>query len=58
MADSPAFNPPAGTVKDNDPLVSKVPMDRMDWGARKESQPSFDSSSLPPIQHVGNAGRS
>ena len=55
MADqSPAFNPPAGTVKDNDPMVSKVAMDKTDWGFRKEHQPSFNSDSLAPITHVPN----
>lgn len=55
MADeSPAFNPPSTTVKDTDPMVSKVAMDRTDWGFRKEQAPSFNGDSLPPIQHVGN----
>lgn len=53
MSDSPAFNPPAGTVKDTDPMVMKVPMDRTDWGARKESQPSFQDG-LPPVSHIPN----
>lgn len=54
MADnSPAFNPPMGTVKDNDPLVSKVPMDKTDWGFRKEQQPAFQDG-MPPISHVRN----
>lgn len=53
MDRSPAFVPPQTTVKDTDPLVSKVPMDRMDWGARKVSQPSFQEG-LPPIKHVPN----
>lgn len=55
MADqSPAFAQPAIQPKDNDPLVSKVAMDRTDWGFRKEHQPSFDQGSLPPISHVSN----
>lgn len=54
MADqSPAFNPPSGTVKDTDPMIIKVPMDRMDWAARKESQPQFQDG-LPPITHIPN----
>lgn len=56
MADqSPAFNPPQGTVKDTDPMVEKVRMDRTDWGGRKVSQPSFQDG-LPPIKHVPNGG--
>ncbi len=54
MADqSPAFNPPMTTVKDSDPLVMKVPMDKVDWANRKSQQPTFQDG-LPPIQHVGN----
>lgn len=55
MADSsPAFNPPQGTVKDNDPMVSKVPMDRTDWGNRRSQQPTPDGSATGPINHVPN----
>lgn len=56
MADmSPAFNPPPGAVKDNDPMVAKVSMMETDWGFRKSQQPAFDTSeSLPPIEHVPN----
>ena len=50
---SPAFMPPATTVKDNDPLVSKVAMDRTDWGFRREHQPEFREG-MPPISHVPN----
>lgn len=53
MDRSPAFNPPQTTVKDNDPLVSKVPMDRMDWAGRRTSQPAFQDG-MPPIKHVPN----
>lgn len=51
---SPAFNPPMGTVKDNDPMVSKVPMDKTDWGFRKGAAPALDGSATGPISHVGN----
>lgn len=56
MADqSPAFNPPNVTVKDTDPMVSKVPMKDTDWGFRSGQAPSFKTdSSQPPIQHITN----
>lgn len=54
MADSsPAFNPPAAQVKDTDPMVEKVPMDRVDWGFRKSQAPAMEKG-LPPIQHIPN----
>lgn len=56
MADSsPAFNTPpgAGQVKDTDPMVMKVPMDKTDWGFRKSQTPAMQDG-LPPINHVPN----
>lgn len=51
---SPAFNPPQGTVKDNDPMVSKVAMTDTDWGFRKSQSPPMDGSATGPIVHVPN----
>jgi hypothetical protein len=54
MADSPAFNPTSIQPKDTDPMIAKVPMDKTDWGFRKEATPSFKENVLPPISHVSN----
>ncbi len=58
MADSPAFNPPQGTVKDTDPMVQKVKMSATEWGFR-ESQARMvptDSPATGPISHIPNRG--
>lgn len=53
MADSPAFNPPNLQPKDTDPMVIKVPMMEMPWGARMGEQPAMIQEL--PVSHVPNA---
>lgn len=38
---------------ENDPQIIKVPMEKMDWGARMSAQPKNISNSMT-IKHVGN----
>lgn len=46
MADSPAFNPPVTSIKDTDPMIVKVPMDRTDMGFRKSATPPMRTESM------------
>lgn len=53
---SPAFNPPINSLpSDNDPMIIKVKMDRMDWANRKSQQPSDGMAAEDlTVQHVPN----
>lgn len=53
MADSPAFNPPVSKVPDNDPMIIRVPLDRMDMSARKSAQPPINSQDMT-LSHIPN----
>lgn len=48
MADStsPAFMPPVNTVKDNDPMIFKVPMDKTDMGFRQSAAPPMRTADM------------
>lgn len=53
MADnSPAFNPPLNRLIDNDPQIIRVPLDKMDWSARRTSQPAIGNNMN--IKHLKN----
>lgn len=40
MADTPIFNPPMNRITDKDPMIVKVPMDKVDWAFRQSQQPA------------------
>lgn len=50
---SPAFNPPVNTVKDSDPMIVRVPMDRTDIGFRPSQRPTMKDDHFA-INHVPN----
>lgn len=56
MADSnsPAFNPPANAVKDSDPMVIRVPLDKSDFGFRASQAKTVDMSNQMTLSHVKN----
>lgn len=58
MADStsPAFTPPVNTIKDNDPQIMKVPMDKVDFGFRKSAAPPMQNTGMT-LTHIPNGGR-
>lgn len=55
MADSNsrAFNPPVNTIRENDPMVMKVPMDKVDFGFRKSQQPPMRAEGMG-LSHIPN----
>lgn len=44
--------PSINRLIDEDPMIVKVPMEKMDWGARKSAQPKDTKNSMT-IRHVG-----
>lgn len=40
---------------DNSPKIVRVPMETVDWGARKSAQPKDARSDIMGLQHVGNS---
>ena len=52
-SNSPAFNPPVNTVKDSDPMIVRVPMDKTDWAARKSAQPPMNNEGMT-LSHIPN----
>lgn len=57
MADSRSnsrvFSPPMDRVPDSDPMIVRVPLDDMDWAARKSSQRTW-ADGPKSIKHVPN----
>ena len=55
MADSssPAFTPPVNTVKDNDPQIMRVPLDKVDFGFRQGCAPPMQNGGMT-LSHVPN----
>ncbi|MGE3582795.1 MAG: hypothetical protein AB7J28_15430 [Hyphomonadaceae bacterium] len=55
MADrSPAFNPPMNSLpSEKDPMIVKVPMEKMDWAARRSQQENIKAGDMG-ITHVPN----
>lgn len=43
---SPAFMPPMNTVKDTDPMIVRVPQDKVDFGFRKSQQPPMKAEDM------------
>lgn len=44
MADSSRlFTPPVDRVPDSDPMIIRIPLDKMDWSARKSQQKPWDT---------------
>lgn len=59
MADksgSPAFKPPMDRVTESDPQIIRVPMDKMDWAARRSQLPGQDQSGAKPLRNIPNEG--
>lgn len=57
MADSRSnsrvFTPPMDRVPDSDPMIVRVPMEDMDWSARRTTQRTW-SDGPKTIKHVPN----
>ena len=59
MADSssPAFTPPMNRVTDNDPMVIRVPMDKVDIGNRKSAQNGLmQNEATGGVRNIKNGG--
>lgn len=56
MADSnsPAFVPPVNSVKDSDPMVIRVPLDKTDFGARMSTQKAIDTANSMTVNNLKN----
>lgn len=52
MAEKSFPGPTYSRVIENDPQIVKVPMEKMDWGARRSGQPGTISNNMT-IKHVG-----
>lgn len=52
MADSP-FTPYVKSITAEDPMMKRVPMQRMDIGANSAGMPSGMMDRPPGIEHVG-----
>lgn len=52
-SNSPAFVPPMNTVKDNDPMIVRVPLDKVDFASRKSAQPPMQTENMT-LSHVPN----
>lgn len=59
MADSRSnsrvFSAPQDHVPDSDPMIERVPLDDMDWAARKSQQHGW-AAGPKTIKHVKNGG--
>lgn len=52
---SPMFKPPVpATAPDNDPMVSRVPMTKTDWGARASQQKGFKGAEEFGVENLKN----
>ena len=54
MADTnnPAFTPPMNRITDDDPMIIRVPLDKVEIGARKSQQPAMGNSMT--LRHIKN----
>ena len=50
-SNSRAFTPPVNTIRDNDPMIQKVPMDKVDFGFRKSQAVPIKSEGMA-LSHV------
>ncbi len=46
MSDSRAFVPPVNQIKDTDPMLVRVPMDKTDIGFRKSQQTGMNNDHM------------
>lgn len=54
-SNSRAFNPPVNTIRDNDPMIQKVPMDKVDFAFRPSQRPAMKSEGMA-LSHVKTGG--
>ena len=56
MADSnsPAFVPPVNAVKDSDPQIIRVALDKTDIGFRPSAAKSVDMANSMTLNHIAN----
>jgi hypothetical protein len=56
MADSnsPAFVPPVNAVKDSDPMIIRVPLDKVDIGFRPSAAKSVDMTNNMSVSNLKN----
>ena len=56
MADSnsPAFVPPMNRITDDDPMIVRIPLDKVDIGFRKSQQSDLMKNNNMTLKHVPN----
>ena len=54
MADqTPAFTPPMSTIKNDDPMIVRVPLDKLDFAARPSAVPPMKTDNMT-LSHIPN----
>lgn len=56
-SNSVVFRPPQNHITENDPMITRVPMDKVDFANRKSQQPALKSEGMS-LKHVMNGGKS